>query len=78
MLLSLPVAFIALQPTIDKIDDGLIAGNNAGLTDFLKCITDQTTGVAGSLLPAPIKEILGITTPILDIIKNCPKAAPIQ
>ncbi|KAK3833705.1 MAG: hypothetical protein JOS17DRAFT_825476 [Linnemannia elongata] len=67
------LAFIALQPTIDKISDGLISGNDAGLTDFLTLIVDQTTGIAGSILPAPLKEILGITKPLLNIIKNCDK-----
>ncbi|KAG0296285.1 hypothetical protein BGZ96_009825 [Linnemannia gamsii] len=67
------LAFDALQPTIDKIADGLIAGDDAGLTDFLKFITEQTTGMLGAALPAPIKAILDVTTPILNIIKNCLK-----
>ncbi|KAF9956448.1 hypothetical protein BGZ70_009878, partial [Mortierella alpina] len=66
------VALALLQPTIDSIADGLIAGNDMGLTDFLKFITDTTSGVAGSLLPAPLKAILDVITPIMNIIKNCP------
>ncbi|KAG9067205.1 hypothetical protein KI688_011987 [Linnemannia hyalina] len=65
-------AFIVLQPTIGKTADGLIASNDAGLTDFLKLIVDQTTGIAGTLLPSPLEEILGITGPTLSIVKNCP------
>lgn len=70
--LAATLAFIVLQPTIDKIADGLIAGNEAGLTDFLKLIVDQTTDIAGTLLPSPLREVLGITGPILNIVKNCP------
>ncbi|KAG0312012.1 hypothetical protein BGZ97_011505, partial [Linnemannia gamsii] len=67
------LAFDALQPTVDEISDGLIAGNDAGLTDFLTFVTDQTTGLIGAALPAPIKAILDVVKPILNIIKNCPK-----
>ncbi|KAG0053656.1 hypothetical protein BGZ83_000727, partial [Gryganskiella cystojenkinii] len=65
------VAFLVLQPTIDKITDGLIAGNDAGLTSLLSMIVDATTGVAGTIMPAPLKAILGVTQSILGIIKNC-------
>ncbi|KAF9272796.1 hypothetical protein BGZ68_002083 [Mortierella alpina] len=70
------VALALLQPTIDSIADGLIAGNDMGLTDLLKFIVDSTTGPVGSLLPAPLKAILDVITPILNIIKNCPTATP--
>ncbi|KAF9941336.1 hypothetical protein BGZ70_006244, partial [Mortierella alpina] len=70
------VALALLQPTIDSIADGLIAGNDMGLTDLLKFIVDSTTGPVGSLLPVPLKAILDVITPILNIIKNCPTATP--
>ncbi|KAG0010808.1 hypothetical protein BGZ82_003261, partial [Podila clonocystis] len=70
------IALMLLQPTIDKISDGLIAGDDKGITDLLKLIVDSTTGAAGALLPSPLKAILDITKPLLSIIKNCNNATP--
>ncbi|KAF9927713.1 hypothetical protein BGZ67_007396 [Mortierella alpina] len=55
---SAAIALLVLQPTIDKIADGLIAGDDKGISDLLKFLVDSTTGAAGSLLPAPLKAIL--------------------
>ncbi|KAF9311997.1 hypothetical protein BG003_006753 [Podila horticola] len=68
------VAFILLQPTIDKISDGLIQVDDKGLTDLLAFIVDLTTGIVGSILPAPLNAILDIIKPILSIINDCPKS----
>ncbi|KAG0010022.1 hypothetical protein BGZ82_003732, partial [Podila clonocystis] len=67
------LALAVLQPTIDKIAEGLIAGNDMGITDLLKTIVDATTGPLASLMPAPLKAILDVISPILKIIKDCPK-----
>lgn len=61
---------------IDKISDGLIAGEDKGLTDLLKFLVDLTTGVASATLPAPLKTILDVTKPILNILKNYNNAMP--
>ncbi|KAF9372305.1 hypothetical protein CPB97_001353 [Podila verticillata] len=60
-------------PTMDKISDGLIAGDDKGLTDLLKFIVDSTAGAAGALMPPPLKAILDVVKPIMNIIKECPK-----
>ncbi|KAF9374467.1 hypothetical protein CPC16_001279 [Podila verticillata] len=67
------IALMLLQPTIDKISDGLIAGNDKGLTDLLKFIVDSRVGVAGALMPALLKAVLDVIKPIMNIIKDYPK-----
>ncbi|KAF9204660.1 hypothetical protein BGZ59_000937 [Podila verticillata] len=70
---SSAIALMLLQPTIDKISDGLIAGNDKGLTDLLKFIVDSRVGVAGALMPALLKAVLDVIKPIMNIIKDYPK-----
>ncbi|KAF9324928.1 hypothetical protein BGZ91_002663, partial [Linnemannia elongata] len=70
------LAFIALQPTIDRIADGLIRGDDRGISDLLKLVVEATTGTASSFLPPQLKAILGVTKPLLSIIKDCDKTKP--
>ncbi|KFH66345.1 hypothetical protein MVEG_08444 [Podila verticillata NRRL 6337] len=60
----------AIKIGMPIISDGLIAGNDKGLTDLLKFIVDSRVGVAGALMPALLKAVLDIPAQVLQELKG--------